>query len=690
MESSQSTLERRLGLHHRQPRRSSKVSRLWALLVGLTCCWLLGVLAYTTSWGSATLLLAPLQRGGERTVMLLALTESCTAPLGVFFQTKALQTKAALSRRLGWELWVVGEAELSAAAAAAALAPVSLDESEGRERWPMLVLEILSARLRTDTQARAAATWLVCMQSELLVTHADASSPIDFDAIEAADAHVVLLAAGARRAAGGAALEPGMDLVLVRLSPRALAFFTAVADEVASARGGLALLISRLAASDQWRSAVLVLDRSAGVPARPQQQQGQQQQQQQTGGGAAAASRPILATWHETSSLMPTLGEGGALVAPELPRVAWLTSFGGCSTCHAPASAAGAPGGKGGDGDSALACRTAMMRAFTSFDDRGPLLGLGAQHAAPGSVHVRPAHVGGLAGGGWLQRHRGGLGRCLPSLLVVGSQRSYLGSLHWLLRRGWHRAINLNAGDREVHFFSMDNRYRGGLLAYERRFHPNSSVRGGCARAARAEAAQAAPSEVVAEVSSTYFDYPKAPARVAAILPAARIAILLREPVARALSAFNVRWQTWLCGKLIWSRSDCWNGVVSEDVVRASQVGPFQMHAALKLWRSCASPSSSSSRAAPSIRCLQQDYLSKLRNKTTSELRALTACAAASDAPAVPAATDWAGCLRLTSVMLGPKQIHKVGCPALAPAPAPALALALALALTPTPTPPTR
>jgi hypothetical protein len=80
---------------------------------------------------------------------------------------------------------------------------------------------------------------------------------------------------------------------------------------------------------------------------------------------------------------------------------------------------------------------------------------LGAEHPVLGAVHVRPLgtqrrteHVRPLGtrapyraqtpslasswaevstGGGWLQEHRGDLGRCLPSLLVVGSQRSGLG-----------------------------------------------------------------------------------------------------------------------------------------------------------------------------------------------------------------------------------------------------------------------
>jgi hypothetical protein len=49
----------------------------------------------------------------------------------------------------------------------------------------------------------------------------------------------------------------------------------------------------------------------------------------------------------------------------------------------------------------------------------------------------------------------------------------------------------------------------------------------------------------------------------------------------------QVRWLTWLCGRLLWKQADCWALVTDERTVRANQVGPFQMHAALKLWRAC-------------------------------------------------------------------------------------------------------
>ena len=40
--------------------------------------------------------------------------------------------------------------------------------------------------------------------------------------------------------------------------------------------------------------------------------------------------------------------------------------------------------------------------------------------------------------------------------------------------------------------------------------------------------------------------------------------------------------------------------------------------------------------------------------------RALERCTARAEERATPASVDWSGCLGLRSVMLGPKQIHKV------------------------------
>ena len=90
-------------------------------------------------------------------------------------------------------------------------------------------------------------------------------------------------------------------------------------------------------------------------------------------------------------------------------------------------------------------------------------------------------------------------------------------------------------------------------------------------------------SKLRGEVSATYLDYPRAAERAAALLPAARIVILLREPVSRVVSSFNMRWQIEVCGKLTWTRPDCYRGVTSREAVRENAVGPFQRAAALKV-----------------------------------------------------------------------------------------------------------
>mmetsp|Transcript_59121 Transcript_59121/g.131763 ORF Transcript_59121/g.131763 Transcript_59121/m.131763 type:complete len:276 (-) Transcript_59121:176-1003(-) len=108
---------------------------------------------------------------------------------------------------------------------------------------------------------------------------------------------------------------------------------------------------------------------------------------------------------------------------------------------------------------------------------------------------------------------------------------------------------------------------------------------------------------------------------------------------------------TWLCGKLIWSRRGCWEALKSEEVVRSSQVGPFQMHAALKLFRLC---HVRGGKLSPP--CLQKDYVAKLRNKTSSELALMQGCVRGGGALAV--ATDWESCLGLRAAT-GPKQVRK-------------------------------
>ena len=73
-------------------------------------------------------------------------------------------------------------------------------------------------------------------------------------------------------------------------------------------------------------------------------------------------------------------------------------------------------------------------------------------------------------------------------------------------------------------------------------------------------------------MSATYLDYPKAAERAAQLLPSAKIVILLREPTSRLVSSFNMKWQVEICGKLTWTRTDCYNGITSKKIINENAV----------------------------------------------------------------------------------------------------------------------
>lgn len=78
----------------------------------------------------------------------------------------------------------------------------------------------------------------------------------------------------------------------------------------------------------------------------------------------------------------------------------------------------------------------------------------------------------------------------------------------------------------EVQFFSSDRRYSQGVHWYMNQFSPtrDSQIRG-------------------FEKSATYFDSPKSPERVAALLPKVKLIVLLLNPVDRAYSWYQVRFR---------------------------------------------------------------------------------------------------------------------------------------------------
>jgi hypothetical protein len=104
----------------------------------------------------------------------------------------------------------------------------------------------------------------------------------------------------------------------------------------------------------------------------------------------------------------------------------------------------------------------------------------------------------------------------LPEFLIVGAQRSGTTYLYDLLIR--HPAVHA-ASHKEIHFF--DFHYRRGERWYRGNF-PDASAAGVCG-----------------EATPTYIAYRSAPARVRKLVPHAKLVVLLREPVARAVSHYH-------------------------------------------------------------------------------------------------------------------------------------------------------
>lgn len=103
----------------------------------------------------------------------------------------------------------------------------------------------------------------------------------------------------------------------------------------------------------------------------------------------------------------------------------------------------------------------------------------------------------------------------LPDFLCIGAQKAGTTTLHEQLRT--HPGLYLPA-EKEVHYFSRH--FDRPLGWYESRFAGARRTHG------------------TGEVTPYYLFHPEAPRRIAAVRPQARLIVLLRDPVERALSGF--------------------------------------------------------------------------------------------------------------------------------------------------------
>jgi len=278
--------------------------------------------------------------------------------------------------------------------------------------------------------------------------------------------------------------------------------------------------------------------------------------------------------------------------------IPFVVQYAGCQMCRGHSE-----NGSWHDGG-VRKCHNAFIEAYTFGDDQ-VLNQIGLRHLSM-ETHLVRANQGSEL----YQRHLR-MTRCLPEFLVIGTQKGGTSSFHWLIKSGWHDDVAVNSGEKEIHYFSWDENFRKGPLVYQQRFDGSGERLGECKPRNGA---------VLGEVSATYLDYPKAAERAAQLLPSAKVVVLLREPVSRLTSSFNMKWQVEICGKLTWTRTDCYNGITSIRVINENTVAAKQRQAALAVWKRCSKDN------ALDTECLSADFVTKLTGKIDNELERLGEC----------------------------------------------------------------
>jgi hypothetical protein len=116
--------------------------------------------------------------------------------------------------------------------------------------------------------------------------------------------------------------------------------------------------------------------------------------------------------------------------------------------------------------------------------------------------------------------------RVLPDFVIIGAQKCGTSSLYAYLTQ--HPNV-MPALEKEVHYF--DSNYDKGIAWYKAHF-VTSAYRA-------VQSFRTGQKTITGEASPYYLIYPHAPARLRAVLPAAKLIVLLRNPVDRAYSHYQ-------------------------------------------------------------------------------------------------------------------------------------------------------
>ncbi len=124
----------------------------------------------------------------------------------------------------------------------------------------------------------------------------------------------------------------------------------------------------------------------------------------------------------------------------------------------------------------------------------------------------------------WIQRYKTAMSRTLPDFIIIGAQRAGTTSLYNYLIQ--HPCIR-RALRKEVHYFDIHHHH--GEQWYRAHFMPES-----------ARKAQPIPGypRITGEASPYYLFHPLVPERAKALVPNAKLIVILRNPATRALSQY--------------------------------------------------------------------------------------------------------------------------------------------------------
>lgn len=123
--------------------------------------------------------------------------------------------------------------------------------------------------------------------------------------------------------------------------------------------------------------------------------------------------------------------------------------------------------------------------------------------------------------------------QCIPSVLIAGTQKSGTTVLAALLSE--HPKVSFSL-QKEVHFFDVDRNYNKGIASYLKYFRPLDVV---TSTTNNKEGGIQLP--LVAEATPFYIASRQSCSRIAELQPGMKLIVLLREPVARAYSEYQMK-----------------------------------------------------------------------------------------------------------------------------------------------------